>query len=354
MAEGAHARMRILITGTRAPATLDLARRLHKEGAAIIGADSARFPLGRFSRAFKSHHRVAAPRWAPDTFRSQILGLAAQEQIDLIIPTCEEMFHLAPLHGHLPEGIELFCPPPSICDLLHHKLKFANYTTKPGAQIQSPASWNGTEAPEDGQLIWKPYYSRFGVQTLHKGKPRELTGWMAQKKMEGKEVSSWAWCRNGRVKIQTVYEGTVRYKNGAACAFQPQPAPEIHRFVQEIAKQTTYTGFLAFDFITTPEGKTWVLECNPRLTSGIHILNPETKLLEDQTKTTPDGPAEIFLATLLAKPSQAGKLADVIHRRNDPWPTIGQMVSTIEFAQTAWQHKISLTAATTWDIEFNG
>ena len=52
----------VLLTGTRAPATLDLARRLWREGVRVIGADSMRFPLGRFSAAFAVHHRVPPPR----------------------------------------------------------------------------------------------------------------------------------------------------------------------------------------------------------------------------------------------------------------------------------------------------
>ena len=43
--------MTILLTGTRAPATLDLARRLWREGVRVIGADSLRYPLGKFSQA---------------------------------------------------------------------------------------------------------------------------------------------------------------------------------------------------------------------------------------------------------------------------------------------------------------
>ena len=34
-----------------------------------------------------------------------------------------------------------------------------------------------------------------------------------------------------------------------------------------------YSGFIAFDFILDENGDAWPLECNPRLTSGIHFMD---------------------------------------------------------------------------------
>jgi hypothetical protein len=62
----------------------------------------------------------------------------------------------------------------------------------------------------------------------------------------------------------------------------------VHEWIATlIAGLGGYHGFLAFDFIIDQDGTPWAIECNPRLTSGIHFLNSEAVAA---CLTAPDNP----------------------------------------------------------------
>jgi hypothetical protein len=162
------------------------------------------------------------------------------------------------------------------------------------------------------------------------------------------------------------------------------------------------SGQLAFDFIRNDTGfspRIYVLECNPRATSGIHLLangrsEPEARQLlrsflwgENSENASPPGitagapPAMVASAMLMfaAPPALAGTLRDqrgsklrasgksmatfgdhwsaardVVYRSDDVLPALGQIAGFAEFACRAFRKRESLLVATTADIEWNG
>ena len=52
---------RVLLTGGRAPATLDLARHLHHAGCEVFVAESVRYPICRGSNSIKELIMVPSP-----------------------------------------------------------------------------------------------------------------------------------------------------------------------------------------------------------------------------------------------------------------------------------------------------
>lgn len=346
----------VLLTGTRAPATLDLARRLWREGVRVIGADSMRFPLGRFSAAYAAHDRVPPPRPQRDAFIAAIEGLAQREAVDLIWPTCEEVFHLATAHERLGRVAGLFFPEIGILELLHHKLRFAQWTQTLGVRAVAPRSWDGKDAPRGEKLIWKPVYSRFAART-RMTPPSQVAGWMAQRFVEGKEFCAWALCVGGEVRVLTQYRCPVRSGRGAGCAFEPVWSDTALEFSQKVAKELNYTGALAFDFIESDQGM-YVLECNPRMTSGLHVLPPEISLRSAVEGATLERPAQraaqLLLPVLASAPWFAGRSPDVIACKDDPVPAWTQGLALLEFLGRSLRHRIPLLGATTHDIEFNG
>jgi len=343
----------VLLTGTRAPATLDLARRLWREGIRVIGADSVRYPLGRFSKAFASHHRIPPPRQSSREFVESILTLVDKERVDLVWPTCEEIFYLASAHEELSHHVHLFCEPLSTLEPLHHKLDFARF-----AGNLAPDSWPAEEAPRDRRLVWKPFYSRFAARTRIDTPPSLKVGWMAQEFVEGDEFSSWALCVDGEVRTLTFYQCPARAGLGAGCAFVPMWNEAAEGHIREIAGRLRFTGSLAFDWILGKDGTLRVIECNPRLTSGIHVLDESvslTDLLErDGTTPPPMRAAQLFIPTLFSSLRYAGTSPDAISAHGDRLPGFTQSLSFAEFALVALRHGIPLTAATTHDIEYNG
>lgn len=344
--------MNILLTGTRAPATLDLARRLWREGVRVIGADSMRYPLGRFSEAFAAHYRVPSPRFQRRDYADALARIVEAEKIDLLWPTCEEIFHISALHEEISSRVRLFCDPLAVLEPLHHKLKFARI-----AGAHAPDSWLPADAPGDRKLIWKPCYSRFAVRTQVKP-PSSSAGWMAQEFIGGKEFSSWAFCVEGEIRTATFYECPARAGRGAGCAFEPLWDEAAASFVAELARSLRFTGSLAFDFIRSPAGHFRVIECNPRLTSGIHVLDASvrlTDLLEKPgTIPPPMHSAQLLVPTLLSAPFAAWSSPDVIAAPDDRRPARTQVIGIAELAGTALRQLISLPAASTRDIEYNG
>lgn len=359
----------VLLTGTRAPSTLDLARRLWREGVRVVGADSMRFPLGRFSQAFAAHYRVPAPRQQSGDFIKTIVDIAQRESVDAVWPTCEEVFHLAAGRHAIPESVRLLCPSMEVLDLLHHKLRFAQWTHfLSDSTVIAPASWPAAFAPEpahgakDARLIWKPCYSRFAVSTRLSPPRPPLEGWMAQRFIAGREFCTWAFCIAGEVKTLAQYRCPVRAGRGAGCAFEPYWSDAAWDFTVRVACVLNYTGSLAFDFMeSATDGRTYVLECNPRLTSGIHVLSPEIRLRDLLTESAspmnappPQRAAQLYLPVLFAKTSLAGTSPDVAAAPDDPVPLWTQGLAVLEFLARSLRHRISILESTTWDIEFNG
>ena len=116
--------MRILLTGGRAPATLELARLLNSSGAHLILAESLPFTLGSFSSAFATRYRLPFPRQESLAFAHRVLDIVRKEAIDLIIPTCEEIFHLMRYEEIIRPHCEIFAPEFVVLKRLHNKWLF--------------------------------------------------------------------------------------------------------------------------------------------------------------------------------------------------------------------------------------
>ena len=86
--------MRVLITGARAPVALDLIRRFHRHGYQVFACDCNRAALGYFSNRVKKSFRVPSPRDSAARFIDALQKITTQHEIELIIPTCEEVFIL--------------------------------------------------------------------------------------------------------------------------------------------------------------------------------------------------------------------------------------------------------------------
>lgn len=345
--------MTILLTGTRAPATLDLARRLMSEGNRVIGVDSMRYPLGVFSNAYSAHYRLPSPRFERNAFVDGLVTLISKEEVTLLWPTCEETFHIAAKHEELSDHVRVFCDPLVQLEPLHHKLMFARLVGS-----DSPGSWAPEEAPTDRELVWKPCYSRFGARTRIANRPRSTTGWMAQEFLDGEEFSSWALCVNGEVRMLTFYDCPARAGRGSGCAFEPLWDDTAAAFVEHFAAARRFTGSLSFDYIRGRDGRFRVIECNPRLTSGLHVLDRSvclTDLLNHRGVIPPAMvSAQLRLPTFFSNPLVVGTSPDVISHDKDRGPSRGQFATFLELSCLAVRHFQSLKAASTRDIEYNG
>lgn len=374
----------ILLTGGRAPVTLDLARAFHRAGHTVFMAESLRGHLSQPSAAVKANFLVPAPRSEPEAFLSALKTIVEQNQVELLIPTCEEVFHIAKGLEKIP--CRVFCEPLEMLDRFHNKWKFIMSAVDCDLNVPETMMLMSEDDTLNAfahwrELVLKPVYSRFAARTLILPTLREaLTtlkkgeAWVAQPFIRGRQFCSYSVCQRGRVTAHAVYPTVFTAGQGATVAFQPVEHAGIFEWVQTFVKHFNVTGQMAFDFIQTPEGELFALECNPRATSGAHLLTPHPRFVEsffgaEMECVKPELEVSRMLGTAMlvyGLPSalKNGSLRawaqtflhsdDVILDFNDPLPFFLQWRSIFSYVSLGRREGISALAASTFDIEWNG
>jgi hypothetical protein len=87
--------LNVLLTNGRFPVAIDLARQLRLAGHTIFAVDPMQFHACKASNVVEKSFRVSAPRENAAGYIAAVKHTVKTEQIDLIIPLHEEIFHLA-------------------------------------------------------------------------------------------------------------------------------------------------------------------------------------------------------------------------------------------------------------------
>jgi hypothetical protein len=298
----------VLLTGSRAPATLDLARRFAESGATVIVADSQP-TISSSSNAVTKAYRVPSPRFDPVQFVDAVAGIVARHGVDLVVPTCEETFWLASGVAARPNRAGwgrlaevLFAPPIGVLRRLHDKAEFVDLLGELGIPhpltevIDSRIAWRRRARralPSTPRLVLKPAFSRFGTRTRviepgealpDPGRVTPVERWLLQQHVDGQEFCTYAVAVQGRLTAFVAYRPVWRAgrggTTGAGVAFeQLEPSrSEVVRacaIAARLAAALRLTGQFGLDLIhrpCTPSEPVVVLECNPRATSGIHLF----------------------------------------------------------------------------------
>ena len=365
--------MRVLLTGARAPATLELARLCARAGHVVHVADTHRWHICRGSRLIASAHVLPAPRDGRATYAAAVRALVARLGSDVIVPTCEEIFHLAAHRDAF--GARVACEPLSVLGPLHDKWRFMSACDAAG--VRRPASWlldrtDTLRTLPHGMYILKRRYSRFATSVLAWHSDESLPvldgvqnqAWIAQEHLIGPALCSWSVTTNGRVDAHVTYAvDTTAGPRGAAIALHSVRHAGVLHWVQQFMTHHRLTGQFAFDFIDTPSGLA-AIECNPRLTSGVHCFRsaPDVvRTLLDPSAAAPGtmcepAPHQYFRSRLAMRMYHApvGPGAGLLDAIDDPWPQRLQCV--------AWAHLLASSALAgmdprrwiTRDIEWNG
>ena len=375
--------MNILLTGGRAPATLELARAFHRAGHTVFMAESLRRHLSQPSAAVKANFVVPAPRQNKEAFLIALQHIIVEKKIDVLIPTCEEIFYVSMGRDQLP--CTVFAEPINKLNTFHNKWSFV--VNAIGMDLYAPetilinnqddvlhayAHWRN--------LVLKPVYSRFAARTLIKPPLQQAlstlkfeTPWVAQEFLEGQQYCTYSVCHNGVVHAHTTYPTNYTAGQGAAIVFEHVEHPAIFNWVKAFVRENHFTGQIAFDFIQA-NGHLYALECNPRATSGVHLLasNPmfvDTFLNPQPGFVTPlDRSTHMLSAAMLMyalpKAFKEGRFLhwlktfftsnDVILDFRDPMPFLFQLRSVFSYLALANRYGISPLEASTFDIEWNG
>ena len=380
----------ILLTGGRAPATLDLARSFHAQGHRLSLAESLSNSLTAASRAIHASFIVPPPRQQPADFIQALADIVRQQQIDLLIPTCEEVFYVAMGREKLAGLCTVFTEPIERLRMLHDKWTFIQTARAMGLpvpetlRIETEADLRAAFARWP-RLVLKPVYSRFASRTLilppastafASLRASPTSPWVAQEYLAGQPICTYSVAHAGRLTSHTAYRSDFTAGQGATIHFQHVEHSASLAWVKRFVEAFGFSGQVAFDFIeeSGTGGSVRAIECNPRATSGIHLLaaaphfpdaffDPEMACL-----FPPAQPAPMLLSAMLlyGLPAALKKQSlshwwqafrsgrDVIFRREDAQPALAQWRSLLHFVALGWRHRITPLEASTLDIEWNG
>ena len=377
---------RVLITGARAVAALDIARSLRTAGFEPHLADCSPAWLARVSNSAGPVHRYASPVEEPAAFARDIRALMARLDPVRIIPACEEVFHLAALAGADGFADRLFSPPFGQLATLHAKDRFIALCRElslpvPDTTVVTEHATLIALTRPDADVVVKPVWSRFGARTLIAPTATELAGvapgpdtpWLVQKRIIGEEVSFYATCQDGRITAFCTYSSDWRLSGGAGYAFRPLPSDQIAalRPMADALVAFAGTGQIACDAIIDAEGRPWLIECNPRATSGVHLFARSAAfgraLMGHGTVEATPGLRHLSTALWLhglASAVHEGRLtawraqsrdgSDAVTATGDRLPALGALADAAVFGLRALRTGRPLTEAMTADIEWNG
>jgi hypothetical protein len=299
-------------------------------------------------------------------FRTALKKLVEEEQVAHLIPTCEEAFYVSYCRQDL--ACKVWTDDWRILDQLHHKRRFLDLAKGFFALPNTTPCTDFSDWGNSKNYVFKPVYSRFGSQVLINRSaaecqaPRENpTGWIAQEKISGREICVYSLWHEGQILAFVAYKPAIRLKNGAALVFEPFFDQATYDAVVGLGKSLYYTGQLCFD-VMLQNGLAFVLECNPRSTSGIHLLGPALVSCFLEEKALPplkNAPARGLKTALWLSFQRQGlyphhEVQDVVFDQRDLGPFFGQVCSVLELAYLALRRRSSITRVSTWDIEWNG
>lgn len=378
-----------LITGLRLPAALDWVRRLGRAGHRVAAAESFQWPLGRTSRYLSRYDLL--PYASDDSLAYAMAVKQAAEEFgaDWIIPNSEEIFFLSH-HRQLFDGqARLFAEPLEVLEMLHHKGKFAHFTQNPadgGMTLQAPESHEFScraelEAFADSQVagsleswVLKAAFSRFAAQvhvrpnreTLRSIHPTSENPWIAQRYVAGLPLCTYSLAVDGVITAHSGYFPKHSYEGGAGFYFEPVERADLLEFAKEVVARLKFTGQISFDFISGEEG-TYVIECNPRATSGLFLLDQRDPVpfFSKEALSAPwsmDSGPKMLSAGMLLFPGRCARwkdyrqARDVLFVADDPlgwlaWPR--QFRELLQRSRQLDNH-YNLIAAASEDCQWNG
>jgi predicted ATP-grasp superfamily ATP-dependent carboligase len=373
----------VLLTGGRAPVTLELARMFKRQGNRVIVAESVRTHLCRASASVDKNYEVPKPRWNPDAFVAALSEIVVRERVDLLLPTCEEIFYVA--HGceKLEKLCSVFIEPLDKLRLLHNKWEFVQLARQFNLHVPETSLITSVAMLADVNfpIVFKPVFSRFASKVIIAHDPHPLIiqptleqPWVAQQLVYGQQLCTYSVAREGRILAHTTYLARFTAGQGAAIHFKHIEHLAAFEWVQKFVIGMNFTGQIAFDFIETETGELFSLECNPRATSGIHLLISNFDFAnvfwnDVSGLVTPDPAREAMLALAMLIYGLPAAIAartipqwataftrsrDAAFSFNDPLPALWQLVSLLVFIIKGHRLGITPLEASTYDIEWNG
>ena len=381
----------ILVVGGRAPAALELVRLFHQAGYRVVMAESVSWHLSGQSNAIAKNYCLPWPSTHPREYLAELSRIIEFEKIDLVVPTCEEIYYIVEGRNQLPDECKILAPPWDLLHALHSKSEFVQRAAQWNLPVPTTELLTSREQLEQAfalgnELVFKPVYSRFASLAIVRPKSMEQladvepsleTPWVAQEYISGNQICSFSLAHEGRLLAHVTYPMNFTTGIGPTYGFEPMDQSAVLEWVTCLVRQEKLTGQVAFDFIERADGSVVAIECNPRSTSGLHLFRGRVDLahayVHPQQHTgemlVPNSgrPAHHAVPLLLwalgyvrswkelkrwARTFFWGR--DVLLSLRDPLPLLFLGFNLAPMFARARRYGVSIDHATTMDIEWNG
>lgn len=374
--------MNILLTLGRLAKGLELARSLSQAGHRVFIAEPFKLHLSKPSRAIKKSFQVTSPRTNLEQYLRDLSDIVEKEAIDLVIPVSEEALFASRLQDRLNGRAQVFGPSVKQMERLHDKLAFARRCHALG--LSAPETYPADTSEAESltkrlDYVVKPIHgcSGIGLQLRNKGDellPADRSqANLVQERAYGRQISSFSVAQDGKVLITALYEGDVYLGTVSVRFKRVDDMPLVHQWISAFVEAEAYSGFISFDFFVNDSGEPFAIECNPRLTSGVHLVNradlaamvcgdPCSEPRLKRAKSYQDAHAALTYAVgQIKRPltyfKTLGKVLttkDVVFDWRDPLPFFLMTPMSWETIRPGLFEGIPLTEAATRDIAWTG
>ena len=285
--------MRILVTSSRNTFALDIVRKLGSAGHTVYASDTYSGAVGSHSKYLAGHFVTAAPRTATDAFIADVSKIVEDHDIELIIPTFEEVFYLSARAADLPAGVKLFAGSFDKLAQLHDKASFKRLVIEAGVPVPETVVVTNEDELHAAIDRFPKYFaraafSRGGVALLTNTGPLEGKmevadchptpdqPWLVQPFVDGPMVCTYSVIVDGRVTAHCTYRAPEQWASSTGITFLAVDSTDTLAYTQRIIDtlDPNFTGQLSFDFVDN-DGDLYAIECNPRPTNGVILLTTE-------------------------------------------------------------------------------
>ena len=371
----------VLLTLGRLPKALEVARALKGGGCRVLIAEPYKRHLSSPSKHVDACFQVPTPVRDEAGYLEALEKITRRENVDVVVPVSEEAMFAAGLKDRLSDEVSFFGPGRDLIRSLHDKAKFVEQARSMGLTVPETHGLGTLEADDlvaRSDVVVKEVYSSAGVGVTFIARGSDLprvgpAPAIVQARLPGRARNTVSLVHEGRLIGTVAYEGTVM-SHTVSVAFRRIEAPDLDEWITVFARETGYTGFLAFDFIDDAAGVPHAIECNPRANSGVHYFDPQglaDAILDPEGTEAvghkPDILMQQFYPCLteaqgaMFKPSKRAEAwhflrnsKDVTWQRQDPWPFILMTFTSWEILRRSIFKGESFGEAAVADIAWDG
>ncbi len=286
------------------PFALDAIRKLGERGHDVYACDSYASAPGSHSRFLRGHFTTASATDDPEGFAADVERIAAENEIELVLPMFEEVFYLAAQHERISRTTRLYAPPFQTLARVHDKGTFQALCEK--LEIATPQTRLAHDEAElrDAIASFPRYFaraafSRGGVGLLTNTGPlaghlapkdclpTEANPWLVQEFVDGPMHCTYSALHQGEVASQMSYRAPRQWQHSTGIQFLSVDPADTLPTVERLGRELSWNGQMSLDFVDTGDGLV-MIECNPRPTDGLLLMTAEELergLLEPQPET---------------------------------------------------------------------